>query len=111
MRLTENDLKIKCSPDNLRTLLNYLNEIADNSDLYLKLFLKKATYNIYNYHLNGIREKVIKLLFNNAGTGKALTTLKLSHAERIVLYDTGARYPLPLDINFIEYEIKNRLLI
>lgn len=111
MRLTENDLKIKCSADHLRTLLSYLNEIATNSEAYLKMFLKEPVRKIYEHNINAIREKAIKLLFNGTGSGRINHNLKLSHAERIVLYEVGARYPLPLDINFIEYEIKNRLLI
>lgn len=111
MKLTENDLKIKCSADHLRSLLSYLNEIATNSEAYLKLFLKAPVRKIYEHNVNAIREKVIKLLFNGTGSGRINHSLRLSHAERIVLNELSDRYPLPLDINFIEYEIKNRLLI
>lgn len=112
MQLNESDLKIKCSESHLKTLLEYLSEIVEHHDDYLKPFVYNSTMRrIYRFHLNGLREKIIKLLFRTYGTQKLNFTLRMSHAERITLFDVSANYSLPLEINFIEYEIKNKLLM
>lgn len=112
MRLTEPEIKIKCTNGHLKTLLEYLSEITDHwQDYSLSLFYKPVIKSVYKHHLNSIREKVIKIIFSNVGTDKINFTLKLNHAERITLFDISAHYPLPLEINFLEYEIKNKLLM
>lgn len=112
MRLTEPDIKIKCTNSHLKTLLEYLSELIDHWENYsLNLFYKPVIKVVYKHHLNSIREKAIKLIFSNVGTEKTNFTLKLNHAERITLFDISAHYPLPLEINFLEYEIKNKLLM
>lgn len=112
MRLNESDIKIKCSESHLKTLLEYLSEMVEHHEDYFKTFIHNSTMRrIYRFHLNGLREKIVKLLFRSAGTQKINFTLSMSHAERITLFDVSANYPLPLEINFLEYEIKNKLLM
>lgn len=111
MKLTEPDLKIKLSLDQLNSLSNYLKEVITNFDKYSEPFNShKLLRKLIEHNLKTCLEKVAKLFFNNAFRGKKGVTLKINHSERMSLYHTTAYYALPLDINFVEFEIKNGLL-
>lgn len=114
MKLTEPDLKIKCKADHLNTLLEYLKEIIEHHNEYLQSFVHNSTVRrIYRHNLSTLCEKTAKAVFSNINLSgvKKNITLKLSYAERITLSSVVDYYPLPLDINFIEYEIKNKLIL
>lgn len=111
MKLTQPDLKIKCKYAHSKTLYEYLIEIINNSEAYLKTFISNHhVRRIYSHHLATICEKVAKQMFNHVHNQNKNFTLKLNEAERMSLYIITSNYPLPMDINFIEYEIKNGLL-
>ena len=112
MKIATPDIKIKCKVSHLNTLIRYLAELLTNYDQYIKATTQenKNGKEICKYHLQTISEKVSKLIFNNTTYKDIKCTLKLNHAERLTLNTITSYYPLPLDINFIEYEIKNGLL-
>lgn len=111
MKLTQPDLKIKCKYAHTKTLYEYLMEIINNSEAYLKTFVSNSNVRtVYKHHIATICEKVAKLMFNNLHNQQKNFTLKLNEAERMSLYILTSNYPLPMDINFIEYEIKKGLL-
>ena len=114
MKLTEPDLKIKCKASHLNTLLEYLREIIENHNEYLETFIHNSTVRrIYRHNLSTLCEKVAKCVFNyiNINPNGKEISLKLNYAERITLSSVVDHYPLPMEINFIEYEIKNKLII
>lgn len=111
MKLNTQDTKIKVKVSHLNTFIKYLAHIIDNHDDYLKTFIGNSTVRrIYRYHLNTLAEKVAKLIFNYTAHVDLKCTLKITEAERLVLFQVTAYYSLPMDINFIEYEIKNGLI-
>lgn len=111
MKLNPTPLKIKCKVSHLNTLIRYLGHLITNHDVYLEPFVYNSTVRrIYRYHLNTLSEKVAKLIFNYTAHVDLKCTLSITEAERLVLFEVTANYPLPLDINFIEFEIKNGLL-
>lgn len=111
MKLNEKPIKIKCRVSNLNTLMRYLRHLITNHDVYLEPFVFNSTVRrIYRFHLNTLAEKVAKLIFNYTAETDLKCVLQITEAERLVLFEVTANYPLPMDINFIEYEIKNGLL-
>lgn len=111
MKLTQPDLKIKCKLAHLKSLCEYLTEIVNNHDDYLKPFVNPSTLRrIYRHNLATILEKTAKLIFNHINEPNKNLTLKFNEAERMTFFSVSAYYPLPLDINFIEYETKKGLL-
>jgi hypothetical protein len=112
MKLTEPDIKIKVTRENLKTLNFYLSEILVNSNIYLEEITKDKEFKkIMLYNLQSAYEKITKIQFKNYFSQtnyKAL--LKFTNGERLTLVKLVIYYPLPLDINFIEYELKNKLI-
>lgn len=111
MKLTEPDTKIKCNYVNAKTFYEYLIEVINNNEMYFKpLHIGKMHTEVYKYNLCTLCEKVSKLMFKYVWSHSQKFTLSINHAERITLLFIVNHYPLPLDINFIEYQIKNGLL-
>lgn len=111
MKISQPDIKVKCNLSNLQTLAGYLTELIKNHDEYLKGFVYNSTIRrLYRHQLSTLFEKVAKLIFHNINLPAKKLSLKINESERMVLVSVSAYYPLPLDINFIEYEIKNGLL-
>lgn len=114
MKLTEQNTKIKVKAQHIVTLMNYLQHIDEFKNDYLKPLFNKITLEIYIHNLNLLREKLAKVLFNHCISGKISKeknhTLTITEGERLTLYHVTSHYPLPMDINFIEFEIKNGLL-
>lgn len=111
MKLTQPDLKIKCKYAHLKTLYDYLREIIEHHEEYLISFVfNKSVRRLYRHTLSTLCEKVAKFMFNHINEQNKLFTLKFTDAERMVFFEVTKYYPLPMDINFIEYEIKNGLL-
>lgn len=114
MKLTLQPVKIKANREQLLSFLQYLNHLSDYLPEYLTPLTPDRFYKeILKENLKAITEQVIRAIFNNShkDTTKIKIPLKLSHEQRIVLIVLTSAYPLPLDINFIEYEIKNKLVI
>ena len=114
MKLTEPNTKVKVKTAHLVTLMNYLQHLNEYKDEYLKPLGSKITLQIYLHNLNTLREKIAKILFNHCITVKVDNDKKhnliFTEGERITFFYVTTYYPLPMDINFIEYEIKNGLL-
>lgn len=107
------DVKIKCNLTQLNSFVEYLKEILTNYDQYLNCnFNNKFQYEVMRHEITTLSEKTMKLFISKAFRGHKdkKFTLSITHTQRISLFNITALYPLPLDINFIEYEIKNGLL-
>lgn len=111
MKLTEPDLKIKVRVSNLSSFCYYLSEILKHYEKYVNNELFSNSINgIIKHSLQTLLEKSGKLALRHLSLRDVKCTLSINYAERLALYELTARYPLPLEINFIEYEIKNGLL-
>ena len=112
MKLTEPDIKIKLNGSNAKSLYDYLHELIVNSDKYLQPVTNEKLFKkIFIHNLKTTFEKVSKILFKRFYDVKEFTeSLKVTDAERHTLIVLFSFYPLPLDINFIDYELKKNLL-
>lgn len=115
MKLTEPNIKIKVNESNLKSLTSYLYEIILNSDKYLQPWeVPKIFKKIVLHNIKEIYQKACKIQFKNFALeiygSKYKGVLNITDAERHSLIVISSLYPLPLDINFIEYELKNQLL-
>lgn len=112
MKLTAPDIKIKVNKSNTKTLYDYLHELIINSDKYFETVTSEKLFKkIFLHHLKSTYEKVSKILFKHYHDAHDYKeTLKITDAERHTLVVMFSFYPLPLDINFIDYELKQNLL-
>lgn len=111
MKLTQPDLMIKCKYAHIKTLYDYLIEIINNSQAYFKpCNISAHLVNIYKHNLSTLCEKAAKLMFKYVNERNKNFSVKLNEAERMSLFFVASFYPLPMDINFIEYEINKGLL-
>jgi len=111
MKLTEPNTKIKVNESNLKSFTSYLHEILINSNDYLNhLTADKFFKKILLHNLKTIYENACKIQFKNFGLYHYKGVINLSDAERQSLVKLFTFYPLPLDINFIEYELTKKLL-
>lgn len=113
MKLTKPPLKVKVNRENLLSLLNYLNHIHDYKSEYLNPLIKsdKFIYIILAYNLESIIEKVINTIYKNHHKTPYKTNLQFNEAERLTLIKLAIYYPLPLDIEFINYELQKNLIL
>ena len=114
MKLTQNETKIKLNKSNLFSLSQYLTHLAEFSNTYMKPHFNNITYLLHLHNVNTIREKVGHIFYKSISIEiKAIDlkhTLKLTEGERLTFYAITTHYPLPMDINFIEYEINKRMI-
>lgn len=111
MNLPVNYLKLKLSLQQLNSFSDYIREILLNYKSYSASFiLDKITINIFEESLKTLLAKTVILSVNGYFTNKKKISVKVEYTERMALVYVTGIYPLPLDVNFIEYEIKNGLL-
>lgn len=112
MKFSSPDLKFKCKLEHLHTFLEYLREIDRHFIYYSEVFNVGATYKaLIKENVLKISEKTAALIFKYAGENKKLITVKLTHTERLSMLTLINHFPLPLQINFFEYEITNKLIL
>lgn len=109
MEIPQHLIKIKLTYLNALSINAYLLEIIKNNEAYLFVIEQsKAKQAVYLQHIINLFKPLSRHVLNHALTKKNFL-LKLNPGERFTLVLITAQYPLPLDINFIEWEIKNQL--
>jgi hypothetical protein len=112
MKLTEPDTKLKLKRSNLLSLNSYLYELLTNTEDYFAHISQDKTFkHILIHNIKTVYEKVSKILFKNAYiTNEFKTVFSLNEAEKLTLIKLTSLYALPMDINFIEYELTKKLI-
>lgn len=107
------DIKIKINLQESKTFLHYLNELIKNFEQYSKpLELAKTFNDLLFYHLENLRDNLMKFLFNKRGQpGDKSFIFTIDKAERLTLYKITTFYPLPSYLSTLDYSIKNGLYL
>ena len=112
MKLTEPDTKITVKRSNVLSLNQYIYELLTNTEEYFNIITADKTYKkILIHNIKTFYEKLNKLIFKYAYvTNEYKSSIKFTDSEKLTFVKVFSIYPLPMDINFIEYELTKKLL-
>ena len=113
MKLTKPEIKVKVNRDNLLSLLNYFEHLSEYLPEYLTPIVKddKFYFNILEHNIKTITEKVLNTIYKNHHKNPYKVNLIFNEAERLTLLRLNTSYNLPLDIEFINYELNKSLIL
>ncbi len=110
MRLTEPDIKVRTTKENVIYLVNYLQHCVELQvvDSYTNPFFKS----LVSFSLQTLTEKLMKLAFKTMQdkADKALA-FKVNQAERVTMSILFLRVPVSPELQSIETQILNRLIV
>lgn len=111
MKLTQPDLKVRCTYSHIKCLYEYLMELYNHFDEYVQpLNYDLPARAIYKHYLATICEKIAKLMFKHVHKPRTKFKVTINQGERMVLLVFFSWYDIPTYIQFIQYELKNGLL-
>ena len=112
MKLTKPEIKVKINKDNALSLLSYLNHLSEYFPEYMEPITKGDIfyYHILEHNCKSLSGKVINTIVKNQYKNGFKTNLTIDHAERCFLLRLVSAYSLPLDIEFINYELNKNFI-